>query len=154
MNAQNASPLQRLALLQRLAAEQEDRAARQLADALARHANAEDRRSELVHYEMEYMARTPGDSGRASSVAALAQHAGFVAKLREAVQFQNERAQQLSVEVEQARARWVALHRELEKLEQLSAAAQQEIRRVESRRESRELDELATRGWVLRQAVG
>lgn len=150
MNATHPSPLQRLELLQRLASQQEDHAARQLADALAKHANAMDRSAELVHYEMEYAAREPTASG----VQALSHHAGFLAKLREAVRFQNQRVQMLANEVESARARWMSLHRELEKLAQLEVSARQHLRQVEFRRESRELDELATRGWVLQQAVG
>lgn len=158
MNAHPASSLQRLELLQRLASQQEDHAARQLADALARHANAEDRRAELYHYELEYASRTPSGGAQsghaAASVMTLAHHAGFLAKLREAVRFQSERVQNFAAEVELARSRWVALHCELEKLGQLDSSARQQLRQLESRREARELDELASRGWVQRQALG
>ncbi|MES2683677.1 MAG: flagellar export protein FliJ [Pseudomonadota bacterium] len=150
MNAPDANSLQRLALLQRLATQQEDQAARQLADALARHANAEDRRVELQAYEQEYAARVPTAGG----VQALSHHAGFLAKLREAIRFQAERALSMAQEVERVRARWIGLHREVEKLEQLSLNVQQQLRHHASRREGRELDELAQRGWVRQQAMG
>lgn len=150
MTAANASSLQRLELLQRLAGQQEDQAARQLADALAKHANAEDRRAELQQYELEYAARIPAGAG----VAALRDHAGFLAKLRAAVGFQCERTQLLAAEVERARARWVGLHREVEKLAQLETGARHELRQLDARRQSRESDELAVRGWMRQQAVG
>lgn len=150
MNASNTSSLQRLELLQRLATQQEDQTARALADALARHANAEDRRAELQQYEQEYAARIPASAG----VAALRHHAGFLAKLRSAVSFQCERVQLLSGEVDRARARWVALHREVEKLAQLETGARQQLRQLDARRQSRESDELAVRGWMRQQAVG
>lgn len=149
MNAPEQS-LQRLNTLQRLAAQQEDQAARQLAEALNRHANASDRHAELVQYEIEYAARTPGVGG----VLALSRHAGFLAKLRDALKFQQERVQQLSVEVDRARARWIGLHREVEKLEQLGEVAKRQMLAADSRRQSRELDELAQRSWVRQQAAG
>jgi len=139
-----ASSLQRLAVLQDLATQQEDTAAKQLADALARHANAEDRRAELLRYEIEYAAQPPATAG---GVKALSQQAGFLARLREAVRFQDERVQLLSNEVEQARGRWVSVHRELEKLGQLEAGALRQLQQSESRKENREQDELAARRW-------
>jgi len=148
MNAPEQS-LQRLATLQRLAAQQEDQAARQLAEALSRHGNAADRHTELVQYEIEYAARTPNASG----VLALSRHAGFLSKLRDALKFQHDRVQQLGLEVDRARARWVGLHREVEKLEQLGEVARREMLAADSRRQSRELDELAQRGWVRQQQV-
>ncbi|MDO9451375.1 MAG: flagellar export protein FliJ [Stagnimonas sp.] len=150
MNSAEANSLHRLATLQRLAAQQEDHAARQLADALAKHANAGDRHAELLQYEIEYASRVPATNG----VMALTHHAGFLAKLRDAVHFQHERVGHLATEVERARLRWIALHREVEKLEQLGDAARRQIAVGESRRESRDLDELATRSWVRQQAVG
>lgn len=150
MNAPDATSLQRLSTLQRLAAQQEDQAARQLADALTRHANAEDRHAELVRYEAEYAERTP----TAASVQGLSHHAGFLMKLRDAVRFQAERVQGFAREVEQARVRWIGLHREVEKLDQLSLNAQRQIAATDSRLQARELDELAQRGWVRLQAAG
>lgn len=156
MNAQEQS-LQRLLTLQRLAAQQEDNAARQLADALAKHANAEDRRAELLQYEIEYAGRAPGAEGRsvdvAASVASLRHHAGFLSKLRDAVRFQAERVQQLSTEVDRQRARWMMLHREVEKLEQLSDATKRQLALIDSRKQARELDELAQRGWLRQRQV-
>ena len=149
MNSHAAQSLQRLETLQRLATQKEDTAARQLADALAKHANAQDRYAELLQYELEYTARAPVASG----VQALTYQAGFLAKLRDAVRFQTERVETFAAEVERARLRWMGLHREVEKLEQLSVNAQQQINVVESRRTARELDELAQRGWSRQRAV-
>ncbi len=149
MNQPDRHTLQRLATLQTLANQQEDSAARQLADALAKHANAQDRYGELLEYEAEYAFRTPTAGG----VMALTHHAGFLAKLRDAMRFQAERVQGLAAEVERQRARWLGLHREVEKIEQLSVNARQQIAVIEGRRQARDLDELATRSWVRRQAV-
>jgi len=77
MKTADATSLQRLHTLQRLASQAEDAAARQLAEALSRHANAGDRQHELTQYEREYAQRTPDTGG----VAALSRHAGFLAKL-------------------------------------------------------------------------
>ncbi len=149
MNSPQAQSLQRLSTLQRLAVAQEDTAARQLAEALAKHANAQDRHAELLQYEMEYAGRPPVAVG----VQALGHHAGFLAKLRDAVRFQTERVSLFADEVERARSRWMGMHREVEKLEQLGAAAQRQIEAIDSRRQSRELDELAQRGWVRQQVT-
>lgn len=143
MNSHAAQSLQRLETLQRFAAQQEDTAARQLADALAKHANAQDRYTELLQYELEYSARTPVASG----VQALTYQAGFLSKLRDAVRFQTERVESFAAEVDRTRLRWLGLHREVEKLEQLAVNAQRQIDVVENRRSARELDELAQRGW-------
>lgn len=142
--------LHRLALLQSLAVQQEDHAARLLAEALARHANGEDRRVELLAYEQEYAARQPQGGG----VQGLSRHAGFLSKLREALRFQTERVQGLGLEVERARTRWIGTHHEVEKLDQLAAAARQQLQDHAGRREARELDELAQGGWLRQQAAG
>lgn len=149
MNSHAVQSLQRLETLQRLAAQQEDSAARQLADALAKHANAQDRYAELLQYELEYSARTPAAIG----VQALTHQAGFLSKLRDAVRFQTERVEAFAADVERARLRWMGLHREVEKLEQLGVNAQRQIDVVENRRTARELDELAQHGWSRLRAV-
>ena len=149
MTSQSAQSLKRLDTLQRLATQQEDSAARQLADALAKHANAQDRYAELMQYELEYTARSPVARG----VQALSYQAGFVSKLRDAVRFQSERVESLAGDVELARLRWMGLHREVEKLEQLGVNAQRQIDVVENRRNARELDELAQRGWARQRAL-
>lgn len=150
MNAPDARALARLSTLQQLASQQEDSSARQLADALARLAQAEDRCTELRHYEHEYLSREP----RAGSVAALRQHAGFVARLREAVRFQTERVGALSAEAERARLRWIGLHREVEKLEMLQANVRESLRQHAARAAGREQDEHGRVGWLRQQAVG
>lgn len=150
MNSPDATSLQRLHTLQRLASQAEDHAARQLAEALSRHANAGDRQHELHQYEQEYAARTPTSGG----VSALSRHAGFLAKLRDAVRFQTERTQALAQEVERARARWIALHREVEKLEQLGDSARRQIAHSDARWQARELDERAQQGWARQRAAG
>lgn len=150
MNRHEAASLQRLETLQQLARQQEERAARQLADALAKHANAQDRHAELLRYEIEY---AQGASTSAASILTLRHHAGFLTKLREAVGFQAERIHALAAELERSRSRWMALHREVEKLEQLAEAARRQIARSETRQQSRELDELAQRGWLVQQVA-
>lgn len=149
MNQPDRHTLQRLATLQTLAAQQEDTAARQLADALAKHANAQDRYAELLEYEAEYAFRTPTAGG----VMALSHHAGFLSKLRDAMRFQSDRVQGFAAEVERLRGRWMGLHREVEKLEQLGCSARQQMAVVEARKQSREIDDFAQRSWVRQQAV-
>jgi flagellar FliJ protein len=150
MNAAQASALHRLETLRQLAAEKEDRASRELATALARHANAQDRHAELLRYEQEYAERGSSTEVALSStrVQALQHRAGFLTKLREAVQFQTERAASLGAEVERARARWVSLHREVDKLDQLRETTRQQIAAVEARRDAKEQDEFAQQGWL------
>jgi flagellar export protein FliJ len=148
MNAPDSASLQRLATLQRLAEQQEETAARQLSDALAQLANAEDRCAELRRYELEYLAQPP----RAFSVAALRHHAGFVARLAEAVRYQTERSTSLAQEAERARSRWVGLHREVEKLDQLTRQVRETMRQAANRSLHRTMDEHGQLGWQRQQA--
>lgn len=149
MKSNDAGSLARLSTLQKLAVQQEDAAARQLAEALARLAQADDRCTELCHYEQEYLASEP----RAGSVAALRQHSGFVAKLREAVRFQTDRVSTLAAEAECARQRWIGLHREVEKLEALEANVREALQHEAARAAGREADERGRIGWLRQQAV-
>jgi flagellar FliJ protein len=140
----------RFAPLLQLASQQEDRAARTLADALARHANAEDRRKELLQYQLEYECRSPGTG---LGVQGLSRHSGFMAKLRDALQFQAIRTQELARTVGECREDWMAAHREVEKLAQLIAQATQQAEQHQQRRQDRELDERAMSRYHQRQAA-
>lgn len=121
-----------------LARQREESAALALAESLRLEANAADRQRELQQYEGEYGARVPvGVCGPA----ALARHAQFLAKLREAVSFQALRLTELQHRAQQAREHWLAAHHKVEKLEQLKAALAQQQRQHEQRRADREQDD-------------
>ena len=132
----------RLAPLRRRAALLEEQAAQALAAALARHTQAEARHAELCRYETEYAERAlPGRT----AVLALRQQSAFLARVRDAVAFQTERRRRSAEEVEQARARWLDAHREVEKLDLLAAQFARQLQQREQRRQSREMDEAALR---------
>lgn len=132
----------RLAPLRRRAALLEEQAAQALAATLARHAQAEARHAELCRYEAEYAERAlPGRT----AVLALRQQSAFLARLREAVAFQAERRRRCASEVEQQRERWLAAHREVEKLDLLAAQFARQLQQREQRRQSRDMDEAALR---------
>ena len=132
----------RLAPLRRRAALLEEHAAQTLAAALARNAQAEARHAELCRYETEYAERAlPGHT----AVLALRQQSAFLARLREAVAFQAERLRRSAENVEQARARWLDAHREVEKLDLLAAQLARQLQLRDQRRQSRDMDEAASR---------
>lgn len=128
----------------------EDQAAKLLAEALRRHAQAESRHAELCRYEAEYAERPLPET---TGVNNLRHGAAFLARLREAVRFQTERLASSVREVEQARAHWLATHREVEKLDRLLAQAAQEARQKDARRQGREMDENAVRGFMARRLL-
>lgn len=136
--------------LRQRAAGLEDQAAKLLAEALRRHAQAESRHAELCRYEAEYAERPLPET---TGVNSLRHNAAFLARLREAVRFQAERVASSAQEVERARAHWLASHREVEKLDRLLAQAAQEARQKDARRQGREMDENAVRGFMARRLL-
>ncbi len=136
--------------LRQRAARLEDSAAQALSSVLARHAHAEARHAELCRYEAEYAARNLPDS---TGVNTLRHHAAFLARLRDAVRFQADSVARSSQEVERLRGQWLAAHREVEKLDRLTAQCLQEAAQAEARRQGREQDEAALRGHLAQRAL-
>jgi len=74
----------------------------------------------------------------------------FLAQLNGAIQRQQEVVEQARVELEAARARWLALRMDHEALEKVVARCRDEEDREARRNEQREQDECAARGCVPR----
>jgi flagellar protein FliJ len=125
------------ALIQ-IARQREDAAAARLAEAAARQAATAQRLAELAGYEQDYLALEPSATGGAQ---ALARHSAFLARLREAQVFQQQRTLDAQRAAETQRGLWLTAHHEVKKLHTLQAQAQQQQQAQQERRQQREQDD-------------
>lgn len=125
------------ALIQ-IARQRKETAAVRLAEALARQLAATQRNAELAGYEHDYLVSAPSAT---AGVQALARHSAFLARLREALAFQQQRTLELQRAAETQQGLWLAAHHEVERLHTLQSLAQRQLQLEQERRQQREQDD-------------
>ncbi|MEW6764469.1 MAG: flagellar export protein FliJ [Pseudomonadota bacterium] len=136
---------QRLERLGEFARQEEDKAARRMAEARARLDEQQQRLSMLEDYQREYAARLSFNTGASSGVFALQNYRAFMARIEEAVIQQRqvvERMEQEHAKLAQAWNEQRTRSRGLHKVEEKLAAT---IARDQNSRDQRVQDEFAGR---------
>jgi len=133
---------QRLKPIQRIAEDRENDLARELATRRQTLDSQEQRLDELRRYAAEYSILPSGGSINATL---LANRRAFVEKLDGAVTQQVQHVEKARATFEVERARLLLASREVAVLERLAASYQARERKVDERREQRDLDEHALR---------
>lgn len=100
---------------------------------------------ELQNYLAEYRQRLTATSQGGMDILRFRDFHGFIAKLENAIRHQEKEVANLNARWNQAREQWFELRRRVKSFEVLAERAHNEYLRNESRREQRQLDELAQR---------
>lgn len=137
----------RLQPLQDLADYRKDQAARQLQEAQSQLAERLARLEELTRYRQDYER-----SALSAAPQLLRNRHAFIGRLREAEHFQQQLVEQAQRAVEQQRGRWLQQHRESATVAQLGASYRRREQHAAERRDQGQLDELALRAHVRREA--
>lgn len=136
---------QRLERLGELARQEEDKAARRMAEARARLDEQQQRLKLLEEYQREYAARLSFNPGASAGVFALQNYRAFMARIQEAVIQQRQVVERLAQEHDKLVQAWNeqrARCRGLQKVEEKLAAT---IARDQNSRDQRIQDEFAGR---------
>jgi flagellar FliJ protein len=134
----------RLQPLQHLAGSREDAAVKRLVDQQRIVAERGARLRELETYLSEYEKAVPGAGGSTL----LANRHAFVARLREAVNFQARSVEQARAACDVERGRWLARHRDVAVLDQLAATYEARERRDHEHQVQKHMDEFALRRFL------
>ncbi len=132
-----------LATLMELAERQRDaaRAALMQAESLSNRALAQ--LDQLLVYQAEYRARTPGHGGAAAPIEMLRFHQGFMGRLDQALAQQREAVQHSEAELHRRRLQLQQAELKLASVRKLAERRHGERQRAEAHREQRRSDESA-----------
>jgi flagellar protein FliJ len=133
-------PSRRLQPIRHIADGRAQQAARQLVECRRQEALAESRLAELRAYLRDY-----GRSTQAPDPRLLENRFAFLARLREAENFQAGAVSRAQVTVAEQRRRWLEQQRELQRLDRLAALYSAREHRNEERRAQKLMDEFAAR---------
>jgi flagellar FliJ protein len=133
----------RLQPLQLVADQREDEAMRAMAACQSLAAEHEARLSELQRYVQDYSNSASG----ANTPALISNRHAFLAKLREAENFQKTLLEQAKERCEAERTRWLLKRRDVGVLEQLAASYRTQERQQIERIEQKDSDERASQGY-------
>ncbi len=136
--------LDRLQMLQKLAARHEQDALKALAEAQRLLASRE-----MVHRELQgYLHSYEQQPSQIASAVLLLNQQAFTQRLRQAVNAQCMQVGEAAAALTLARAHWLEQKRQLRIAEQLCAQARERCRQQGERRAQHETDELATQRWL------
>lgn len=136
----SASRAARLEPIQQLAGMREDEAMQALSASRNELAEQEARLAELQRYAAEY-----ADASIAvGSPSMMINRCAFLAKLQDAVRFQQKTVDQTRLRHEAEHARWLLRRRDAGVLDQLAASYNLQAQRHDERRQQKEMDEHAT----------
>lgn len=138
-----ASRSARLEPLQLVADQREDEAMRAMAECQRIVVEHETRLVELQRYLQDYV----NNGVTASTPALISNRHAFIAKLREAENFQKTLLQQAKERCEAERTRWLLKRRDVGVLEQLAASYRTQERQQVERTAQKDADERASQGY-------
>ena len=133
--------IKQLALVIRLAEEQRDAAATQLASGKAQWQGAQDQLEQLQHYQGQYVVQAKQEAQRGISVQALFEGRRFIAELDDLIMKQQQNVEQQASVLQSLTEQWMDAARYVQALEQLKALRVAEQQRAQDRREQQLVDD-------------
>ena len=133
--------IKQLALVIRLAEEQRDAAATQLASGKAQWQGAQDQLEQLQHYQGQYVVQAKQEAQRGISVQALFEGRRFIAELDDLIMKQQQNVEQQASVLQSLTEQWMDAARYVQALEQLKALRVAEQQRAQDRREQQFVDD-------------
>lgn len=137
---------ERLEPVTRVARSREQDAARELGEYRKVLDALEARLAELESYRDEYVQRLSTAAAGGMDAVKLVEYRGFIARLNEAISYQEARVRDARTEFERRRRRWSATRTRVAALDKVVSRYETEARKEEERREQKELDERAQHG--------
>jgi flagellar FliJ protein len=137
---------ERLEPVTRVARSREQDAARELGEYRKVLDALEARLAELSLYRDEYVQRMGACGADGIDAMKLAEYRGFIARLSEAINYQEAKVRDARTEFERRRRRWSATRTRVAALDKVVSGYEAEALKEEERREQRDLDERAARG--------
>ena len=133
--------IKQLAFVIRLAEEQRDAAATQLASGKAQWQGAQDQLEQLQHYQGQYVVQAKQEAQRGISVQALFEGRRFIAELDDLIMKQQQNVEQQASVLQSLTEQWMDAARYVQALEQLKALRVVEQQRAQDRREQQLVDD-------------
>lgn len=132
-----------LATLLQLAERQRDAARAALMQAEGQSNRALAQLEQLRAYQADYETRAPGGGGRAAPIELLRCHQGFMGRLEQALQQQQQAVAQAETALRAQHERWQEAELKLASVKKLLERQQQQAQQVQARRDQRHSDESA-----------
>ncbi|TQV65373.1 MAG: flagellar export protein FliJ [Halothiobacillaceae bacterium] len=136
---------QRLERVSDFARQEEDKAARRMAEARARLDEQEQRLNLLEDYQREYAARLSFNTGASGGIFALQNYRAFMARIDEAVGQQRQVVERLRQEHDQRVRHWNEQRTRTRGLQKVEEKLSNQIAQDQNRRDQRVQDEFAVR---------
>ena len=133
--------IKQLALVIRLAEEQRDAAATQLASGKAQWQGAQDQLEQLQHYQGQYVVQAKQEAQRGISVQALFEGRRFIAELDDLIMKQQQNVEQQAAVLQSLTEQWMDAARYVQALEQLKGLRVAEQQREQDRCEQQLVDD-------------
>ncbi len=133
--------IKQLALVIRLAEEQRDAAAGQLASGKAQWQGAQDQLEQLQQYQGQYVVQAKQEAQRGISVQALFEGRRFIAELDDLIMKQQQNVEQQASVLQSLTEQWMDAARYVQALEQLKGLRVAEQQRAQDRREQQLVDD-------------
>jgi flagellar FliJ protein len=141
---------QRLEPATRVAQAREREAARELGEHRKLLDALEARLAELVRYREEYVQRLREAGQHGIDASALSEYRGFIARLDEAVRYQEAKVADARTELERRRRRWGTTRTRVAALDKVVSRYEAQAARAEAQREQKDQDERALRAGTAR----
>ncbi len=138
--SERLEPATRVALARERDAARELGEYRKVVDAL------EARLTELLRYREEYVARMRETGNHGTDALKLSEFRGFIARLDEAIGYQQAKVADARTEFERRRRRWSATRTRVAALDKVVLRYQDQAAREQAQHEQKELDEHVLRG--------
>lgn len=137
---------ERLEPVTRVARSREQDAARELGEYRKILDALEARLAELKSYRDEYVQRMGTCGAGGIDAVKLAEYRGFIARLSDAINYQEAKVRDARTEFERRRRRWSATRTRVAALDKVVSRYEAEALREQERREQKDLDDRAGRG--------